>query len=342
MNQIEGIDPEDLKRYTVGVRIIDALNYPLFNSPPNKHKGYWIYKALLEAGYREKDYNIAYQRICEFYERRTIKNQAQLFVSIFNIKPNSQVFATFALDFRQAEVSEKKITQAADYIFRQLQSYADPVSSGLTSIMVYATLKLLYKPSHHEVASNFDLGDFISRMKRYLSYQEHPKFDSILNYLYVFNPKGNEQLVREKLEAKIIPPETPAVGGSGDGAVEIQKSGSHLNHQEAKLTVSINQWEYEWLKRLRDIVSKPEALYRLPDLKSKDPFRLPAIRKIITETRIFNQYLQKGQKDQVEKLRGSILVSAEALVKPHEFHQQKMAQELKAIQDRKNHKWGKK
>lgn len=342
MNPIDAIDPEDLKRYTVGVRIIDALNFPLFNSPPNRHKGYYIYKGLLEAGYKQKDYNTAYERICEFYEKRTLRNQAQLFISIFNIKPNSQVFASFALDFRQAEINEKKLTQTADYIYRQLQSFSDPKTSGLTNIIVYSALKSLYKPNHFEVASNFDLGDFISKVKRYLKDQEHSQYDSILNYLTVFNPKGHEQMIREKLEAKVVQPEAPAVPGSGEGDTEAQKAGSHMNHQEAKLTVSINQGEYEWLKRLRDILSKPESLYRLPDLNTKDPFRLPPIRKIITETRIFNEFLKKGQRDSLEKLRVSILISSDALVKPHEFHQQKMAMELKAIQDKKNHKWGRK
>lgn len=148
---MEQLDEAEIKRLVAGLRIIDALNFPLFNTPPKKQKAWWIYKDLVANGYKEKDFNRAYNNICDYFEKRTRRNQSKLFSHIFGMRPTYDNVSLFSLDYRTADISDLKIQKIADYIFNEFRQVQDPSPLGLTPFVIFYALKRLFSPTKNHL-----------------------------------------------------------------------------------------------------------------------------------------------------------------------------------------------
>ncbi|MBX2986689.1 MAG: hypothetical protein KF802_02220 [Bdellovibrionaceae bacterium] len=330
----ESLSEEEIRRLVAGLRITDALNFSLFNAPPKKQKAWWIYKDLLENGYGEKDFNVAYDKIRDFFEQRTRRNQSKLFTHFFNLPATYDNIYLFNLDYRNVDMSDTRIQKISDYIFSEFRKVQDPTPLGLTPYVVFYALKKLYSPRWDEDARGFDVIDLrykVSEHLRYSGSSEDVFLDPILDYITSFNPKGKEHLIGQIQTAEKKKSQDGSLGVTEDKEVGInndkvgfqdrQTLSEHLTHKVSSLTIALNYGEFEWCKEIELAFIKNEFPKELPDLKVKNPGRVPEVLKLWNGTRRYNLLIQNchgimnaEQLEILTKLRQAIVQQATKLL----------------------------
>ncbi len=330
---------DEVKFVAVGFKVIDALNFSLFNACPTKQKAYWIYKTLLKEGYPDRDFEDVFLIIKDYFKNRTKRNQEKLFMMYFNIPPSKDIFRALELNYRTAAIQDTQIESVANYVWTEFNKTYSCEKVGLKKSTLFYAIKKMYKPSHSDEDRNFDIWDLRYRVKNHLLQNGlgDASLESILNYISLFNPKGREHLIA----SSAIKESDKNKKGHSESTDEkysavVQKhletstpedkdeSGKHLNDDENYSEVHLNYGEYEWLIEIKESIGSGEYS-QIPELRTSNPGRLPHIRKIMNGIRKYNSLISSesipmNKLEYLDKLKSAILIATDSLISTQHFN----------------------
>lgn len=317
MVNLDELTDKDL--HSIGERVLSELNINLFNAEPTIHKAYQVYVELVQVGYKEKNKQLACEKIKKFFKTRTVRNQRKEFQMFFGIPYSDEMRPFLALSFRTSEIDSelvRKVSFKTDKILCNLYSYN---SLKIDEKVLMLAINELYKPRYYENEWRTTISSLFEKIKAILvSRGEVDSIDSLEEIFYVIDPDPKKKkrsgliLVKEDIDSKMV----------SDGT-EVSLVKRRLDHQqvcvarvegsefeETSLTRAniIKDSELAFVKGILELINSDEVYEQLSvDLYQND-YRHPLITNFINLVSSYNRIMSNKEMNLREALSGMRVV----------------------------------
>lgn len=166
MIEKDELSKKELQR--TGEIVLSTININLFNAKPTIHKAYQIYSELVQFGYLETDKELACSQIVKFFEKRTLKNQGEIFYKYFKIPFNQGMRNFLTLSFRTAEIDTDEVKKISIKVCEVLNRAGAIQNYGIGEPIIFSVISELYNPKYFEPEWRITISHLFKKIKRML------------------------------------------------------------------------------------------------------------------------------------------------------------------------------
>lgn len=308
----------DTQRQDIGEMILNEININLFNAEPTIHKAYHVYVELVHAGYKEKNKQLACEKIKKFFTTRTVRNQRKEFQVFFGIPFSDEMRPVLALSFRTSEINPEIVKKVAFKTNKILCGLDDYKNYKINEVVLTQAISELYRPKYHENEWRITIPALFGKIKKILIAQGEGHFlDSLEGVFYNIDPNPKK---KKRPGLKLVKGGLEEVSGANFQAIPAQNKPEHIeDHKqvhfvgpigpvsafdETLLTRAnvIKESELTYVKAILELINGDEVQDSLNvDLFQNDE-RHPLITNFITSVKSYNRIMSDRDKKLKEAL----------------------------------------
>jgi hypothetical protein len=302
MINLDELTDKDLQN--IGEMVLAELNINLFSAEPTIHKAYHIYIELVQAGYKEKNKQLACEKIKKFFTTRTVHNQRKEFQTFFGIPFSDKIRPNLALSFKTSEINPEVIRKVVLKTSKILCGLEEFKRFKINEAILTQAINELYRPNYHENEWRITIPALLGKIKKILVVQgEGHCLDSLEEFFYHIdpNPKKKKRFGfklfnggRSQDLTKTIPQENLTQKKLDYKQVSLVGCiGPASSFDETLLTKAnvIKESELTYVKTILELINSDEVQETLNvDLYQNDE-RHPLITNFITSVKSYNRIM---------------------------------------------------
>jgi len=306
MVNLDELTGKDLQN--IGEMVLAELNINLFNAEPTIHKAYQVYVELVHAGYKEKNKQLACEKIKKFFTIRTVRNQRKEFQLFFGIPFSDEMRPFLALSLRNSEIDYETVKKIA-YKTNKILSVLNLQEYKLDEYVLTKAVTELYKPKYHENEWRITIPALSNKIKKVLLAQgDGGRTDALEEIFYLMdpNPKKKKRVGAKLIEGGVVDQRKIEDGSDKDKAFkkhELRGPGPGSEFEETLLTrdTPIRESEISFVKDILGLINSDEIPESLGTLYLSD-IRHPLVRNFLNSVNGYNLLIKDRERNLKEIL----------------------------------------